>query len=297
MKRIANITVAIPTLDRPEGLSRCLEALLIKGEILPAEVLIIDQGRGQTGKDVVSQFQSKSLTQIIHCSQPQLGLSAARNLASVRATHEIIAFTDDDCVPDPAWLSSIERTFASISESDGVAGRILPLGDASPDLFPISTRTSGKETTLQGRGFPWHVGSGGNFAIKRARLQQIGGYDERLGTGTPGKSAEDIDIFYRLLLHGAILRYQPDVVIYHERQDADRLLRSFRNYSYGFGAFTAKHLRQGDLYVAYLWLVWFFWLVWRTFKAVLLRRKIYAREGLLSLEGCSYGLAYGFKLR
>ena len=297
MKQIANITVAIPTLDRPEGLSRCLEALLMKGEILPAEVLIIDQGRGQTGKDVVCQFQSKSEIQIVHCPQPQLGLSAARNLASLRATHKIIAFTDDDCVPAPEWLSSIERTFASVPESDGVTGRILPLGAESPDLFPISTRTSGKQTTLQGRKFPWHAGSGGNFAIKRDRLQEIGGYDERLGTGSPGKSAEDIDIFYRLLLSGVILHYQPDVVVYHERQDADRLIRSFWNYSYGFGAFTAKHLRQGDLYVAYLWSVWFFWLVWRTGKAVLLRQKIYAREGLLSLKGCSYGLAYGFKLR
>jgi GT2 family glycosyltransferase len=297
MKPIAKITVAIPTLDRPDGLLRCLEALLIQGTVLPKEVLVIDQGNHQMGEKAINGVCSNSDVAIVHCSQARLGLSAARNLASSQATQEIIAFTDDDCVPDPDWLASIERTFASNSKLDGVTGRILPFGDASPELFPISTRTSKKGAMFQGRKFPWDVGSGGNFAIKREKLQQVNGYDERLGTGSAGKSAEDIDIFYRLLLAGTIIRYQPETVIYHERQDAERLIRSFWNYSHGFGAFTAKHLRKGDLYVAYLWSVWFFWLVWRTLKAVVLRQKVYACEGLLSLKGFSYGMAYGFKLR
>lgn len=297
MKPIAKITVAIPTLDRPEGLARCLEALLIQGNVLPEEVLIIDQGNYQIGEKVINQLRRKSVVPIVHCSQAKLGLSAARNLASSHASHAIIAFTDDDCMPDPDWLASIERTFASFPQLDGVTGRILPLGDASPELFPISTRTRRKAATFRGRKFPWDVGSGGNFVIKREKLQQVGGYDERLGTGSAGKSAEDIDIFYRLLLAGTVIRYQPDLLIYHERQDAERLVRSFWNYSHGFGAFTAKHLRKGDMYVAYLWSVWFLWLVWRTVKAVVLRQKIYAREGFLSLKGFSYGLAYGFKLR
>lgn len=297
MKPIAKITVAIPTLDRPDGLLRCLEALLIHGTVLPEEVLIVDQGNYQLGEEVINELRSKSAVPIVHCAQARLGLSAARNLASSQATHEIIAFTDDDCVPNPDWLARIERTFIAEPKFDGVTGRILPFGDASPELFPVSTRTKQKAATFQGRKFPWDVGSGGNFAIKREKLQRVNGYDERLGTGSAGKSAEDIDIFYRLLLAGTVIRYQPEVVIYHERQDAERLIRSFWNYSHGFGAFTAKHLRKGDLYVAYLWSVWFFWLVWRTVKAVVLRQKIYAREGLLSLKGFSYGMAYGFKLR
>lgn len=297
MKPIAKITVAIPTLDRPDGLSRCLEALLIQGTVLPEEVLIIDQGNYQITEKAINEVRSKTAVRIVHRSQQKLGLSAARNLASSQATQEIIAFTDDDCVPDPHWLASIERTFASDSKLDGVTGRILPFGETSPELFPISIRTRKKGATFQGRKFPWDVGSGGNFAIKRSELLQVNGYDERLGTGSAGKSAEDIDVFYRLLLAGAVIRYQPDVVIYHERQDAERLIRSFWNYSHGFGAFTAKHLHKGDLYVAYLWSVWFFWLVWRTVKALVLRQKVYAREGLLSLKGFSYGMAYGFKLR
>jgi len=178
-----------------------------------------------------------------------------------------------------------------------VSGIILPLGEDSAGLFPISIRTSQKRTTFQRCALPWHVGSGGNFAIRRDWLLRVGGYDERLGAGSPGKAAEDTDLFYRLLQAGAVICYEPDVVIYHERQDAARLLRSFANYSHGIGAFIAKHFRRGDMYAAYIFGVWLFWLIWRTASSILRRSRIYSGEGLLSLKGCCHGLAYGFRLK
>ncbi|HSL43685.1 MAG TPA: glycosyltransferase [Anaerolineales bacterium] len=297
MKRITKITVAIPTLNRPDALARCLEALLVKGTVLPAEVLIVNQGEYYAAEQVINCARLNSPAPIVHCSQPKKGLSAARNLASIQAHCRVIAFTDDDCVPAPDWLETIERTMATNPSADGVTGSILPLGDESAGLFPISIRTNKKGKTFQGHALPWHVGSGGNFAIRRDWLFRVRGYDERLGAGSPGKAAEDTDLFYRLLLSGAVIRYEPEVVISHERQDAARLIRSFWNYSYGIGAFTAKHFRAGDPYAIYLLGVWLFWLIWRTGSSILRRRKMYIGEGWLSLKGCSHGLAYGFKLR
>jgi GT2 family glycosyltransferase len=209
---------------------------------------------------------------------------------------DIIAFSDDDCVPARDWLASIERTMISVP-ADGVTGNILPLETDTAGEYPISIRTHQQGMIFHGRVLPWQVGSGGNFAIKRTWLFRIGGYDERLGAGSPGKAAEDTDIFYRLLQAGAAIYYQPEAVVYHERQDAARLLRSFWNYSYGIGAFTAKHARKGDLYAAYMLGVWSFWLLWRTVSSIMRRNRLYAGEGLLSLRGCSHGLAYGFRLR
>jgi glycosyltransferase involved in cell wall biosynthesis len=296
MKRITNFTIAIPTLDRPKALARCLDAVL-NGTVLPAEVLIIDQGQYDVAEQVISQARLNCPIPLIHCSQPQKGLSAARNLASGQTHGQIIAFTDDDCVPASDWLAQIERTMTSLPACDGVTGSILPFGEETSGLFPISIRTSRKRTTFQGRALPWHVGSGGNFAIKRDWLLRIGGYDERLGAGSPGKAAEDTDIFYRLLQVGAIICYEPQAVVYHERQDVIRLTRSFWNYSHGIGAFTAKHFRTGDLFAAYILGVWLFWLVWRTASSIPRRNRIFAGEGLLSLKGCCHGLAYGFRLR
>jgi GT2 family glycosyltransferase len=296
MRKVANITVAIPTLDRPAALTRCLEGLF-NGSVLPAEVLIINQGQYSAVEQMLQPLRSQHSIPLIHCPQPPRGLSAARNLASMQAHCHIIAFTDDDCVPGAEWLGQVERRLISDPMADGVTGSILPLLDESSGLFPVSIRTMRKSMTFQGRTLPWHVGSGGNFAIRRNWLHRIGGYDERLGAGSAGKAAEDTDLFYRLLKAGAVIRYEPELVIYHENQDAARLVRSFWNYSHGIGAFTAKHVRKGDSYAAYMLGVWLFWLIWRTALSTLRRNKVYAGEGLLSLRGCSHGLAYGFKLR
>ena len=296
MKNVVNITVAIPTLDRPTELARCLHGLF-EGTVLPAEVLIVNQGQHRAVEQVIQGLQSQHSPPIIYCPQAPTGLSAARNLASRQAQCPIIAFTDDDCVPAADWIASIEQVMNSIPAVDGVTGNILPLGEDSPGQYSVSIRVNKNRITFRGRALPWHVGSGGNFAIKRHRLLQIGGYDERLGAGSPGKAAEDTDVFYRLLQAGAVIRYNPEVVIYHERQDAARLLQSFWNYSHGVGAFTAKHVRKGDPYAAYILGVWLFWLVWRMGKSILRRNRVYIGEGLLSLRGCSHGLVYGFKLR
>jgi glycosyltransferase involved in cell wall biosynthesis len=296
MKRITSFAIAIPTLDRPNALARCLDAVL-SGTVLPAEVLIIDQGQNDAAEQVISKARLDCPIPLIHCSQSQKGLSAARNLASEQTHCEIIAFTDDDCVPASDWLAQIERAMTLSPACDGVTGSILPLGEETAGLFPVSIRTIRKRTTFQGRALPWHVGSGGNFATKRDWLLKIGGYDERLGAGSPGKAAEDTDLFYRLLQAGATIRYEPEAVVYHERQDVIRLTRSFCNYSHGVGAFLAKHFRRGDLFAACMLGVWLFWLGWRTAGSIPRRNRVYAGEGLLSLKGCCHGLAYGFKLR
>ena len=275
MKKVANITVAIPTLDRPVELARCLTALFT-GTVLPAEVLIINQGERDEVEQAIKPFQLTHATPISQCSQSPRGLSAARNLAIERARCHVIAFTDDDCVPAPDWLAHIERTLISAPCADGMTGSILPLGDAAPGYFPISLRTRRTQVLFQGRTLPWHVGSGGNFAVRQDWLRRVGGYDERLGAGSPGKAAEDTDLFYRLLRAGAMIRYEPDAIIYHERQDAARLIRSFWSYSHGIGAFVAKHLRKGDLYAAYILAAWLFWLCWRTGASILRQNRIYA---------------------
>ncbi len=296
MKKIANITVAIPTLDRPVELGRCLEALF-SGTVLPAEILIINQGGHDQVEQVIKRFRLLHSTPLSEHSQAPRGLSAARNLALKWARCHIIAFTDDDCVPAPDWLAHVERCLISFPGADGMTGSILPLGKAAPGYFPISLRTRQTNALFQDKVLPWHVGSGGNFAIRQDWIRRVGGYDERLGAGSPGKAAEDTDLFYRLLKAGAAIRYEPDAIVYHERQDAARLIRSFWNYSHGIGAFVAKHLRKGDLYAAYILAIWLFWLFWRTGASILRRNWMYAGEGWLSLKGCSHGLAYGFRLR
>ncbi len=54
MTRIAHVSAAIATLDRPETLARCLDALL-SGAVLPAEVIVVDQSANDATKAMIEQ--------------------------------------------------------------------------------------------------------------------------------------------------------------------------------------------------------------------------------------------------
>ena len=153
----ADLTVAVATMDRPEGLARCLEALA-EGEVRPAEVIVVDQGRGEGA--------APAGLPVRFLRQERRGLAASRNLALAEASRPVLAVTDDDCVPDVGWVAALDRTLRSDS-FDAVTGRVLPLGPERPDFYAVSSRTSPVPTELTGRALPWLVGTGGNFAAQK----------------------------------------------------------------------------------------------------------------------------------
>jgi GT2 family glycosyltransferase len=294
MSAAADISVAVATMDRPAGLARCLDALLA-GQRLPAEIIVVDQGRAGLGRRVVAERQIAGMSPV-YLPQERRGLSASRNLGVAHARCPVVAVTDDDCVPDLTWVAEIERAFAQPEAPDGLTGRILPLGPETPETYVVSPRESMIRADFFGKAVPWLVGSGGNFAVKRDWFTRLGGCDERLGTGSRGQSAEDMDLFYRLLRAGAHIRYEPDVVVYHERQDKARRLASRWTYGYGIGAFCGLWLRRGDLYASYILGRWLLDHLRVTTGALINREWLQARQRMLSLSGTLRGLMYGLRV-
>lgn len=290
----APITVAISTLGRSSELARCLNAILA-GDTLPAEIVVVDQGRSNDIAELLADYRTRDVA-IVHVRQQRRGLSAGRNAGLHAAGQKVVAITDDDCVPGKHWLSAIEQEFASDHPPGAVTGRVLPLGPETPGTWAVSTRSSIEEREYRKSGIPWHVGTGGNFAVTRDWLNQAGGYDERLGAGSAGLAGEDVDLFFRLLRAGASIRYQPAVVVYHERQDAQRRRASRSSYGHGVGAFCGLAARRGEWAAGWLLLRW---LMLRAKIAVkgLLRRDWQAlREERLVLQGTGAGLWFGLRV-
>ncbi|MEA2562772.1 MAG: hypothetical protein QOH06_4276 [Acidobacteriota bacterium] len=333
----ADLTVAVATLDRPQGLARCLEALAL-GAVQPAEVIVVDQG------NVPATIEARGLP-VRHLRQERRGLAASRNLALAEARCPVLAVTDDDCVPDIGWVAALEQAFRSLppgrgrvgsggrlgggsSEGDevvasaqisppslppfptapsqgggtggthppdAVTGRVLPLGPEQPGLYAVSSRTSALPADFAGRALPWLVGTGGNFAARRDLLLRVGGFDERLGAGSPGGSGEDMDLLYRLLRAGARIRYEPQAVIYHERQPRDRRLASRSAYGRGIGACCGLWLRGRDLHALGVLAGWLRMRGGMAAGAVRRRQWSGVREELLVLGGTARGLVYGFR--
>jgi len=293
MTRSVPVTVAIATLDRPDGLARCLDELLA-GDALPAEVIVVDQGWGDATPAVVEERRASAVP-ITYIRQERRGLAASRNAAVARAGCSVVAVTDDDCVPDRNWVATIGHAFAAPDAPDALCGRVLPLGPDVPGLYPVSLRTSAVRAEYRGKAVPWVVGTGGDFAAARAWFARVGGYDERLGAGSPGKAAEDIDLLYRLLRAGGRVRYEPDAVIYHERQDAARRLASRSTYGHGIGAFCGKWLRRSDPYALLMCGSWLRLQGWELAAAIRRRRRRQVYERLAGLQGTARGLVYGLR--
>jgi GT2 family glycosyltransferase len=289
-----SISVAIATLDRPDGLRRCIDAVL-QGEVLPTEMVVVDQGQDPRTPLVVARHGSP--VPIQYARQDRLGLAASRNLAISLTGTNVAAFTDDDCVPGRGWVAAIVRALSAQPSPGAVAGRVLPLGDEAPGLFVVSPRDSTERRDFHRKAPPWLIGSGGNFAVRRGWLDLIGGFDERLGVGSPGKAAEDMDLIYRLLRSGAIICYEPDAVVYHERQSRSRRLASRWSYGYGMGAFLGKWLRDADPYALTLLSRWMSTLARELAAAVIKSRTwLETSQRLLSIGGTLRGLTYGLTL-
>jgi GT2 family glycosyltransferase len=293
--RFANVTVAIATRDRSAALDRCLDAVL-SGTALPTEIIVVDQSKNAQTREIVDK-RHPSPVPIIYIRHQRRGLSAAQNVAFARATCPIVAITDDDCIPDIEWVATVERAFDAPPSPDGVTGRVLPFPGVGDRAYPVSSRTSVVRVDFQGKVVPWDVGSGNNFAVRREWLCRIGGCDERLGPGSPGKGGGDMDLFYRLLRAGARIRYEPSILVHHEMQSKDGRLARRSMYGHGMGVCCVLYLRQGDLYGLFLLRRWLSFRSWIMAGSLRRRRWLSAYEEALVLWGTLRGLAHGLGVR
>lgn len=293
-QHVAAVTVAISTLSRPDALRVCLNTLLA-GDVLPAEIIVVDQSTDNKTQELVEQCNAAPVS-LVYIHHDGRGLGAAQNIGIRNATQPIVAVTDDDCEPASDWIATIALSFAS-SSIDALTGRVLPASAETPGTYAVSSRTSTKRLEFQRNAMPWDIGSGNNFAVKREWLNRIGGNDERLGPGSPGQGAVDMDLFYRLLRKGARIQYEPDLVVYHARTTrAGRISRRVP-YGYGMGACCVLWLRQKDLHALRVLASWFLLRTKRFVDGILHMQGMRVYEEWLVLIGTLQGLVYGMRVK
>lgn len=274
---------------------RCLDA--ITGEdVRPAQIVVVDQSDGHETERIIAGRLS-STPGLTYVRQRRRGLSASRNRAVDAATQPIVAFTDDDCVPGPKWVEAIEAALSAHEEVAAVTGAVHDLGPDSAGMVASSLRRGTAVRTFRRRALPWRVGTGGNLAARREWLARVGPFDERLGAGSPGHAAEDMDLIHRLLRSGASIRFDPAVVVRHARHTRRARLASRWSYGYGMGAFCAKWFRRRDPFAAVIWARWIFDRGWVLAASIRRRRWDRAREQILYIRGGGAGFLHGLARR
>lgn len=212
-------SVVICTRGRPEQLDRCIGAVLAL-DYLRFDVLVVDNApTNQLSHEVAKRHGVGYLV------EPVPGLSCARNLGARTCSAEIVAYLDDDSVPERGWLSALLAEFKD-PDVMAVTGRIAPMDqrDAPPSSFPergcLNPRQQrlvfGPQTpdwfTLSNFG---RIGAGGNMAFRRSSFEVWAGFDERLGRGTLLFGGEEHHAFFSLIARGFRVIYTPDAIVYH----------------------------------------------------------------------------------
>lgn len=250
MASAADVSVVIVTLGDCPLLSRSVQAIAA-GSVLPRQVIVVDQGGPGLGPGLERDLAGSGI-ELVHLSVPRIGVSRARNTAARTASSALLAFTDDDCVPHPDWLSALTAAVAS-STADASSGRVLPLDEGMPGRVAVSSRTETAARVFAGEQVPWRVGTGGNLLVRHDQFMAMGGFDEEFGPGAALRAAEDIELLDRLLGTGVAVAYTPGAIVYHQMQTrAGRLRRRFP-YGFGMGSFIAQTPRRRRRALAGTW--------------------------------------------
>ncbi len=182
-----DVTVIVCTRNRKESLAAALESLqsLVTTDSLTYEILVIDNGSDDGTRELVHEFVARDPQQWKYFSEPEKGLSRARNCGIRHARGEIIAFTDDDVIVDPNWLSALWNTFESKPDVIAVQGKILlqkeierlpPWADPEDLLFCTCYDPSPAPVRAD-------MLVGANMALRGEVFKKHGLFDPRLGAG------------------------------------------------------------------------------------------------------------------
>jgi glucosyl-dolichyl phosphate glucuronosyltransferase len=219
------VSVIVATRNRAGLLAQTLDALV--GQRWPRdrfEILVADNASPDDTAAVVGERAARPDAPDIHYLYvAESGKSSAVNRALGKAKGVLLAFTDDDVLPEPTW---IERLVAAFDDSgaDFAAGRILPRWEEappswmSPALYGVLAIPDNGETRLTiGDGANAAlIPIGANMAVRRRVIDHVGGLHPDLGklAGTL-RTGEDHEFFLRMLHAGYRGVYEPTAVVRH----------------------------------------------------------------------------------
>ena len=195
------ISVVVPTYKRSELLIRCLNALLNqsvgKGTY---EIIVVSDGPDPVTSEALEMWTGFIHPKVSYYPLPEKkGPAAARNCGWMKATGELVAFTDDDCIPDKDWLASLLAAYHGEKELVLSGKVVVPLPERPTD-FELNTAHLETAEFITA-----------NCACTKEALLETGGFDERFEQAW----REDSDLHFKILLNAIPLRKVSDAVVVH----------------------------------------------------------------------------------
>jgi GT2 family glycosyltransferase len=157
--------------------------------------------------------------------QTNTGPAAARNFGARHASGDYLAFTDDDCQPEPQWLQALGSALESKTDML-VGGKTVnaltsnPYAQASQTIIDVVyAHYNSSSRNVQ-------FFASNNMAVSAKTFDSVGGF------GPKFRTSEDRDLCDRLKAKGCTLQYVPQAVIFHAHTLS---LRSYWKQHSGYG--------------------------------------------------------------
>lgn len=235
----ADPDIIVPAYERPELLDACLASL--RRTAPGSSVIVVDDASASPRVAEVARAHGAAVLR----HEVNRGPAAARNTGLRESSSPIVAFIDADCVATEGWLDTLTPHFDDTRVA-AVAPRITAR-TGRPGLLARyeSARSAldmGPRPELVVPGAPLGYLPSAALAVRRSSLADLGGdpFDERMRVG------EDVDLIWRMVDSGAMVRYEPASVVKHETR-AEPLRWAGRIYDYGTSAAELDRRHPGRL--------------------------------------------------
>lgn len=211
----ARTSVIVITLNRPDYVRKCLEALESQ-EPPPDQIIVVDSSKDDLTTQMVANFPGVLYLR----NENGFGrMTTSRNIALKRCTGEIIAFVDDDAFAHAGWLAGLVAAYTS-PDIGAVGGRALNdvPGEEAQGIDKIGKLTKYGNLESNFAADPGKIIAvdhiiGCNMSFRREVLARLGGFREDF-PGISGVS-EDTDMSLRVRKLGYTILFTPDAVVDH----------------------------------------------------------------------------------
>jgi glycosyltransferase involved in cell wall biosynthesis len=214
------ISAIICTHNREEYLGAAIDSVL-QQDFYSYEVVVVDNASSDRTREIVAERLSHPRLNYVY--EPILGLSMARNTGAKEALAPILAYIDDDAVASPLWLKTIYHAYQSNQKLAIAGGKVTLLW---PDGLTVPNWLSSELQVSLGA---YNLGDaivyinnsdltprGVNYSIRRTFLEQVGGFNVKLGrVGKNLLSNEELHMTELALQEGWQVAYLPDAIVAH----------------------------------------------------------------------------------